>query len=66
MKHLLKMLGLAVVAMAAAACTDRVETQTGYGEILARVDSSPKVSLSLWQTKALPMRRFTCLRTTVL
>lgn len=45
MKHLLKMLGLAVVAMAAAACTDRVETQTGYGEILARVDSSPKVSL---------------------
>lgn len=45
MKRFLKSLGLAVVAMAAIACTDKVETKKGYGEVLIDVTSSPKVSM---------------------
>ncbi len=45
MKHLLKMVGLAAVVMATVACTDKVETKAGYGEIRVSTLSSPKVSL---------------------
>lgn len=45
MKQLLKMVGLATIVMAMVACTDKVETKGGYGEIIVKADSSPKVSL---------------------
>ena len=45
MKNLFKTLGLAAIVMAMAACTDRVETNGGYGEIVATVNTSPEVSL---------------------
>lgn len=45
MKGLLKVFGLAAVVMATVACTDKVETKGGYGEIIVKADSSPKVSL---------------------
>lgn len=45
MKHLLKTLGLAAVAMVAVACTNKVENPKGFGEISVSALSSPKVSL---------------------
>lgn len=45
MKHLLKTLGLAAIVMATVACTDKVETKSGYGEIRVSATSSPQVSL---------------------
>lgn len=45
MKHLFTSLGLAAFAMAMVACTDKVETQGGHGEIAVSVSSSPAVSL---------------------
>lgn len=45
MKRVLKLFGLAIVVMAASACTDKVEHRKGYGEICVSATSSPKVSL---------------------
>ena len=45
MKQLLKMLGLVAVVTTMVACTDKVESQKGYGEISVSALSSPKVSL---------------------
>lgn len=45
MKQLLKMLGLVALVTTTAACTDKIETKKGFGEICVNTNSSPKVSL---------------------
>lgn len=45
MKQLLKTLGLAAIVTTTVACTDKIETPKGHGEVIVSAISSPKVSL---------------------
>ena len=45
MKHLFKIVGFAAVAIAAVACTGKVESPKGFGEICINANSSSAVSL---------------------